>query len=132
MSEEELKYPIGRFVKPRTFTRKLLKQYIIDIETFPVKLRKETDNLTGKQLDTKYRPGGWTIRQVINHCADSHMNGFIRFKLALTENKPTIKPYFEAKWAELPDSKTMETKPALGMIDGIHKRSGFSDCRHYL
>lgn len=77
--------------------------------------------MTDQQLDTPYRPGGWTIRQVIHHCADSHMNCLTRFKLALTEEKPTICPYFEDRWAELPDSH-MPIAPSLSMIDGIHAR----------
>jgi uncharacterized damage-inducible protein DinB len=119
---EELKYPIGKFVKPDFYTPEILNQYILDIELFPSRLRSEVEQLTDEQLDTPYRPDGWTIRQVVHHCADSHMNSFTRFKLALTEEKPTIKPYFEDRWAELADSKNMPIEPALNILDGLHQR----------
>jgi hypothetical protein len=119
---EQLKFPIGKFEKPSVITTHLLSQFIFDIEEFPLRLRIETEHLSDEQLDTVYRPDGWTIRQVINHCADSHMNSLIRFKLALTEDKPIIKPYFEDKWAELADSKKMPIEPTLRMIEGLHNR----------
>jgi hypothetical protein len=122
MNLEELKYPIGKFKKHDTITSEMLRKFIADIESFPKRLRAEVENLTDEQLDTPYRPNGWIIRQVVNHCADSHMNGFIRHKLLLTENKPTIKPYFENLWAELPDSKSMPIESALQILDGGHKR----------
>ena len=117
-----LRFPIGQFQKPDNLTKNLIDKFIDDIETFPERLRKEVENLSDVQLDTPYRPDGWTIRQVVNHCADSHMNSLTRFKLALTENKPTIKPYYEDKWAELADSKNMPIEPALKMLKGIHQR----------
>lgn len=119
---EQLKFPIGQFEKPANLTKEHLEQYILDIQNFPKKLRKEVENLTDEQLDTPYRPNGWTVRQVVNHCADSHMNSLARFKLALTEDKPTIKPYLEDRWAELADSKTIPIGPALKMLDGLHER----------
>ena len=122
MIVEELKYPIGKFVKPDTFTPEILNHYIRNIESFPSRLRTEVEHLTDEQLDTRYRPDGWTIRQVVNHCADSHMNSFMRFKLALTEDTPTIKPYFENRWAELADSKRMPIEPALKILEGLHQR----------
>ncbi|MCX6121708.1 MAG: putative metal-dependent hydrolase [Ignavibacteriales bacterium] len=122
MTVEELKYPLGKFVKPDTFTPEILNHYIRNIESFPSRLRAEVEHLTDEQLDTHYRPGGWTIRQVVNHCADSHMNSFMRFKLALTEDTPTIKPYFENRWAELADSKSMPIEPALKILEGLHQR----------
>ncbi len=122
MTLEQLKYPIGKFQKPTTITKDLLQQWIYDISTFPERLKKEVNHLTDVQLDTQYRPEGWTIRQVVNHCADSHMNALARLKLALTEEQPTIKPYIESKWAELADSKNMPIAPALLMIEGIHER----------
>src|SRR5690606_14936969 len=85
-------------------------------------LKNEVNHLTDEQLDTQYRPEGWTIRQVIHHCADSHMNSLTRFKLALTEDQPTIKPYYEERWAELLDSKNMPIAPSLKMLEGIHER----------
>ena len=113
MNLEEMKYPIGQFKMPDLVTPEILGKYITDIESFPKRLRAEVENLTDEQLDTPYRPDGWTIRQVVNHCADSHMNGLARLKLSLTEDKPTIKPYLENCWTELADSKTMPIEPAL-------------------
>lgn len=122
MTTEELKYPIGRYERPTAFTAAILKKNIQDIENFPRKIRREVQALTAEQLDTPYRPGGWTIRQLVNHCADSHMNSLVRFKLALTEEKPIIRPYFEDRWAELSDSKKIPIAPALKMIEGLHER----------
>jgi len=119
---EELSYPIGKYKKPEIFTREILAKAISAIENFPNKIKAETENLSGEQLDTPYRPGGWTIRQVVHHCADSHMNAFIRLKLALTENTPTIKPYAEALWAELPDGKTLSLHSSLLILEGLHER----------
>lgn len=119
---EQLKYPIGRFKKPEAFTPEFLANAIATIENFPGKLRKETENLSDAQLDTPYRENGWTIRQVVHHCADSHLNSILRFKLALTEDKPTIKPYFEDRFSELPDSKTFPIEASLQMLEGTHKR----------
>jgi uncharacterized damage-inducible protein DinB len=122
MTLEELKYPIGKYVKPDTFIPEILSQCMRTIELFPLKIKAEVEKLTEEQLDTEYRPGGWTIRQVVNHCADSHMNSVTRFKLALTEDTPTIKPYFEDRWAELADSKHMPIEPALKLLEGLHQR----------
>lgn len=119
---EQLKYPIGRFKKPENFSQKFLENCISIIENFPEKLKKEVENLTDNQLDTTYRENGWTIRQVIHHCADSHINSILRFKLALTEEKPTIKPYFEDRFAELADSKNFPIDASLQMLEGTHKR----------
>lgn len=119
---EKLKYPIGKFEKPEELTKDYLEKCISVIEQFPSLLRAETHHLTDEQLDTRYRPEGWTVRQVVNHCADSHMNAVIRVKWALTEHKPTIKPYFEDRWAELPDGTSISIEPALNLLDGLHKR----------
>jgi hypothetical protein len=122
MNLEQLRYPIGKFQKPSNITRKELEDYFATISGFPAKLRKETAHLTDEQLNTVYREGGWTIRQVVHHCADSHMNSLTRLKLALTEDKPTVKPYAEERWAALADSTQMPVAPALNMIEGIHER----------
>jgi uncharacterized damage-inducible protein DinB len=122
MDLEQLKYPIGKFKMPADFTSESINAFISDIEKFPSLLRKEVEALNDEQLDTPYRPEGWTIRQVVNHCADSHMNSLTRFKLALTEDNPTIKPYFEERWAELADSKIMPIHAALNMLEGLHIR----------
>jgi hypothetical protein len=122
MELEQLKYPVGRFTRPETVTSELLSNAIVQIEAFSAKLRAAVEGLTDSQLDTPYREGGWTIRQVVHHCADSHMNAFSRFKLARTEDNPTIYPYHENLWAELEDSKNLPLDPSLSMIDGIHAR----------
>src|SRR5690554_8225152 len=118
---EQLKYPIGQFEKPENISQNLLKQWIAQIPEFPDKLRDEVSHLDEDQLDCPYRPEGWTIRQVVHHCADSHMNSLIRFKLALTEEVPTIKPYQEEKWAELADGK-MDIAVSMMLLEGLHAR----------
>lgn len=125
MNIEQLKFPIGKFEKPDLITKQMLNNWISDISSFPERIKNEVCGLTDVQLDTKYRPNGWTIRQVVHHCADSHMNSFIRFKLALTENSPTIKPYFEERWAELPDSKNLSIESSVKIIEGLHERWSF-------
>lgn len=122
MDIEKLKFPIGKFAKPTTITKDILEMWISGISTFPKRLSVEVINLSDEQLDTQYRPDGWTIRQVIHHCADSHMNSLTRFKLALTEDAPTIRPYYEERWAELIDSKILHIAPSLKMLEGIHER----------
>ena len=119
---DNLKFPIGKFESPATITKATLIKWISDISSFPMRLSNEVNHLSNEQLDTQYRPDGWTIRQVVHHCADSHMNSLIRLKLALTEDEPTIKPYFEERWAELVDSKNMPIEPSIKMIQGIHER----------
>lgn len=119
---EQLRYPIGRFNWPTNFTESEIANHIQIISKFPDKIKKETEQLNDEQLDTPYRPDGWTIRQVLHHCADSHMNAIIRFKLALTEDKPTIKPYMESLWAELPDGKNLPIIHSLQILEGVHHR----------
>ena len=118
---ELLKYPIGKFQKPETLTEKHIQLWIQDVALLPHQIRQAVNELTDEQLGTPYRPDGWTVRQVVHHVADSHMNAYIRFKLALTEENPTIKPYEEALWAELPDSK-MDIEISLNIIDNLHAR----------
>lgn len=124
MSEglELLRFPVGRYRKPERLDLETITQLIKVIEDFPGKLRQETAKLNDEQLDTVYRKDGWSIRQVTNHCADSHMNSFTRLKLALTEDCPTIKPYDEAQWAELADSKAMGVEASLKILEGLHER----------
>lgn len=122
MNLENFKYPIGKFEKPTAISKEIISRWISDISAFPERLTNEVTHLTNEQLDTQYRPNGWTIRQVVHHCADSHMNSLIRLKLSLTEENPTIKPYYEERWAELSDSKHMPIEPSLKIIDGVHER----------
>ncbi len=119
---EQLRYPIGTFQKPVEISVEMLANWIIDIEALPELLRKSVEGLNEEQLLLPYRPGGWTIRQTVNHVADSHANAFIRFKLALTENTPTIKPYEEQLWAELEDGKNAPIEWSLTMLEMMHKR----------
>ena len=118
----DLRYPVGRFARPASFTQASRSAVIAAIDELPTKLRHATHRLSDAQLDTPYRPGGWTVRQVVHHLADSHLNAYVRTRLALTEENPTIKPYDEAKWAELADARSMPTEPSLSMLDAIHAR----------
>ncbi|QOW09375.1 putative metal-dependent hydrolase [Kaistella flava (ex Peng et al. 2021)] len=119
---EHKKYPIGKFQEPKKITDQDIDSHIRTIKDFPSKLKHVVENWNADQLDTQYREGGWTIRQLINHLSDSSMNSYMRFKLALTEDNPTIKSYDEQQWAELQDSFTIDVKPAFQMLKGIHKR----------
>lgn len=116
---ELLKYPIGKFHRPESISSEDLTEAIYTIKTFPANIFTAVSPLSVKQLDTPYRPGGWTVRQLVHHCADSHMNAFVRFKLALTEDNPTIKPYEEAEWAKMADY-ALPVEPALNLIKYIH------------
>jgi hypothetical protein len=122
MEIESLKFPVGRFSAPKEITAEQLEEWVGIIEEFPALLKMETDKLSDIQLDTPYRPEGWTVRQVVHHCADSHMNSFIRFKLALTEENPTIKPYHEDQWAELADAKNLPIESSSKILEGLHHR----------
>ena len=122
---EKLSYPIGKFIAPNLYSNEYLSEKISEIATFPERLKKEVLNLTDEQLDTTYRNGGWTIRQVIHHCADSHMNCFIRIKWALTEENPIIKYYHEDRWAELQDNLNMPIQSSLLLLEGLHFRLSY-------
>lgn len=119
---ELIQYPIGEFVSPEVISDEEVEEFIAVIKNFPGKLKNEIEFFTEDHFDTQYRPGGWTVRQLINHLADSHMNAFLRLKLALTEENPTIKPYDEKKFAELQDSINNPVKYSLQILDGLHKR----------
>jgi uncharacterized damage-inducible protein DinB len=116
-----LKYPVGKFSRPAEFTADLRRQSTATMAALPEKLRAAVAGLNDAQLDTPYREGGWTVRQVVHHLADSHMNAYVRFKLALTEDWPTIKPYKEGAWAELADSK-LPVEPSLQLVAALHER----------
>jgi uncharacterized damage-inducible protein DinB len=118
------RYPVGKFQRPGELTVAERNQMIDQIATAPAKLRKAVEGLSPSQLDTPYREGGWTARQVVHHIPDSHLNAYIRFKLALTEDNPTIKPYDEARWAELRDSFDTPTEVSMALLDSLHLRWG--------
>lgn len=122
MDLEELKYPMGKYELEENIDKSSIDKWIKDIESLPQKLSDAVKGLTLQQLQTPYRPDGWTVQQVIHHIADSHMNAYIRFKLALTEDKPMIKPYEEKLWAELPDTKLVEINVSLDLIKSLHQR----------
>jgi hypothetical protein len=121
MNLEELKFPVGTFLKPESITKEIIDSAISEIENFPNLVKTEIQSLNEKDLQLKYRPDGWTISQVVHHCADSHINSYVRFKLALTENTPIIKPYQESLWAELPDSK-LSPFVSLKLLEALHER----------
>ncbi|CAN5757447.1 bacillithiol transferase BstA [soil metagenome] len=118
---DDLKYPVGKFDSDFEVTNDLRQKFIQTISGLPEKLNEAVKNLSDKQLDTPYRPEGWTVRQVVHHIADSHLNSYCRFKLALTEDAPTIRPYYEDRWAELADSK-MPIDVSMKIIEGVHSR----------
>jgi uncharacterized damage-inducible protein DinB len=123
MTAPDLRYPVGKFQRPAKSLSSAERRAAIDaIAETPAKLRAAVKGLDDKQLDTPYRPGGWTARQVVHHVPDSHLNAFTRFKLALTEDTPTIKPYDEAKWAELDDGKSTLVEESLMLLDALHAR----------
>ena len=122
MDIEKLKYPIGAFKAPKTIDLDLRKKHIQDITTLPDNLKAATKNLSEEQLNTPYRPDGWTVRQVVHHVCDSHVNSYVRYRWTLTEDEPEIKPYLEKKWAELPDAKNEDIDVSLDLLTALHKR----------
>jgi hypothetical protein len=119
---EQLKYPIGRFRSPAEFSKTSFEKWIQIIADLPAKLEAAVIHLDDEQLDTPYREGGWTIRQVVHHLADSHLNSYVRFKLAMTEDLPTIKPYHEDRWAELEDAKHAPVSISISLLETLHNR----------
>ena len=118
---QDLRYPVGTFDWTVAPARELRTPAIATIADLPAHMRAAVDGLNERQLDTPYRPGGWTVRQVVHHVVDSHANGFLRTKFALTEDMPTIKPYDEKTWAVLPDAR-MSIDVSLSILDGLHAR----------
>ena len=118
----DIRYPIGKFHFDGPLTAHQKHAAFDDIVTAPANLRDAIKGLSEAQLDTPYRPGGWTVRQVVHHLPDSHLNSYVRFKLALTEDEPTIKPYAEDRWAELADTKATPVEVSLTMLDALHDR----------
>lgn len=118
----DLRYPVGPFVAPTSFTAADRVRAIATLAEFPARLRLACAGLTDDQLDTPYRPGGWTVRQVVHHTADSHMHAYARLKFAVSEENPTIKPYDEAVWAGMADARLAPVELSLGLLDGLHAR----------
>lgn len=121
-SAPDLRFPTGRFQRPSSLDPIARARAIESIEATPQRLREAVRGLTSEQLDTPYRPGGWTVRQVVHHVPDSHLNAYVRFKLALTESEPTIKPYDEAAWARLADTTVVPIETSLALLDAVHER----------
>lgn len=116
------RYPIGKFHFDGSLSENQKFALINDIEQTPARLRATVSHLSSDQLDTPYRDGGWTVRQVVHHVPDSHMNAYVRWKLALTEDEPTIKPYFEDRWAKLADTQSTPIETSLALLDSLHAR----------
>jgi len=118
----DLRYPIGKFHFDGSLSEEQKKTCLDDIAQAPANLRVAINGLSEAQLETPYRPGGWSVRQVVHHVPDSHLNSYVRFKLALTEDEPTIKPYAEDRWAELADTKATPVEVSLTMLGALHDR----------
>lgn len=118
----DLRYPIGEFKFEGPLTDDQRAAFIGKIEETPARMRAAVAGLNDEQLDTAYRPEGWTIRQVVHHVPESHMHSYVRFKLAITEDEPTIKPYFEDRWAELEDARQAPIPLSLDLLDALHGR----------
>ena len=119
---QKLRYPIGHFSSPDVITDNQLHEWITTLEQFPNRLQELVINLSQEQLETPYRPEGWTVKQVVHHVADSHHHSYIRFKWALTEDKPVIKYYYEQLWAELDDYKTAPIGLSLNHLSAVHAK----------
>jgi uncharacterized damage-inducible protein DinB len=120
---ERLRYPVGRYVRPtQSLDAATREAHINELERLPEILRSLVTGLSESELDTPYRPGGWTIRQVVHHLPDSHLNMYVRMKLAMTEDAPTIKPYDEDKWSRLEDARTGPVAVSLDLLDALHRR----------
>lgn len=118
---EDFRYPIGSYV-PQPFSHKQKETWLLDIKFLPEEMEIAVQNLDEHQLQTPYREGGWTVHQLVHHVADSHMNAYVRFRLGLTEENPTIKPYEEKEWAKLNDVKTLPINVSLTLLHALHQR----------
>jgi hypothetical protein len=118
----DLRYPVGPFVAPTSFAAADRASAIRTLAEFPARIRLATAGLTASQLDTPYRPDGWSVRQVVHHTADSHMHAYARLKFAMSEDNPTIKPYAEAVWAEMADARSAPVEVSLDLLDALHTR----------
>jgi uncharacterized damage-inducible protein DinB len=119
---DDLRYPVGQFNSEGVITTEARSSLIDEMADAPRRLREAVEGLSPEQLDTPYRPGGWTVRQVVHHVPDSHLNSYVRFKLALTEDEPAIRTYHEELWAELPDSRATPIEVSLTLLDSLHER----------
>jgi hypothetical protein len=119
---DDLRYPVGKFKYDGPPTEEQRRHFIEEIARTPANLKFAVQGLSPAQLDTPYRPGGWSVRQVVHHLPDSHLNSYVRFKLALTEDEPTIKPYAEDRWAELADTKATPIETSLALLESLHVR----------
>src|SRR5258706_10142387 len=120
---EPLRYPVGRMTRNSApLDARTREEYIGILEAMPARVRSLVSGLSEAQLDTPYRPGGWTVRQVVHHVPDSHMNAYVRMKLAVTEDKPRVKTYEEARWADLPEAKTGPIAMSMDLLDALHRR----------
>ena len=119
---DALRFPIGRFVAPDKISPADRAKLIEEIAAAPAAMRAAVRGMSESRLDTPYRPGGWTIRQVVHHVPDSHLNAYIRMKLALTEDEPTITPYMEDRWAQLPDSRVVPVETSLRLLESVQER----------
>jgi hypothetical protein len=120
---DDPRYPIGKFQAPERALDEAGRARLIDeIEATPARVREAVSGVEAAQLDSPYRPGGWTVRQVVHHLPDSHLNAYVRYRLALTEDEPLIKPYEEARWAELPDARTGPIDVSLALLAALHSR----------
>jgi len=122
MDTPDLRYPVGKFKFPETVSVDDRNRFLDEIASTPTHLKAAVAGLSAAHLDTPYRPGGWTVRQLVHHVPESHMNSYIRYKLALTEDEPTIKPYYEDRWAELSDARTCPIEPSLALLESLHQR----------
>jgi len=122
MDLEKLKYPIGQFIMPDIFDENQAQIWISEIEALPAQIKKITENLSEDELKQVYRPDGWTLKQVIHHIPDSHMNAYIRFKQAITEDIPVVRPYYEERWAETEEAKNGDIKMSVMLLESLHQR----------
>ena len=122
MAPSEQRYPIGQFEPPASISSDDRARYLQHVEALPAEVRTAVAGLSDERLDTPYRSGGWTVRQVVHHLADSHMNGYVRFRWTLTEDEPSIKAYDQDGWAALEDARQMSVVPSLALLDALHAR----------
>ncbi|MCI4667128.1 MAG: putative metal-dependent hydrolase [Bacteroidia bacterium] len=122
MNLEERKYPVGKYQAPEIIDASQRESWMMELDAFPAKFRQLAESLTADQLNSPYREGGWTGRQVIHHVPDSHMNAYLRFRWALTEDNPMIKAYDEQAWAMMTDYQNMDISASLNFLDSLHKK----------